>query len=122
MTQEQLDQLTDAVMEMPSPERAIPELFALVKRLPHSDFGAPGPIVHTLERMDYTEELIASIRRRPTRLAVHMVNRILNARLSPERRKFFLELLAFAATHPNADESAQDAAEHYIEFQSTKRS
>ncbi len=117
---EQLDQLTDAVRELPSPERVIPELFALMERLAGSDLGSPGPIVHTLERMDYNEELIASIRRRPTSLTVWMVNRILNSKIPPERRAFFLELLASVANDPNARESARENAAHFIEFQSTQ--
>ena len=115
---ERLDQLTDAIMELPSPERAIPELFALMERLPDSDLGSPGPVVHTLERMNYAEELVASIHRRPTDLAIWMVNRILNTSLPPERRQFYLDLLASAAEHPDANESARYEARHFIEFQS----
>lgn len=116
---EQLDQLTDALMELPSPERAIPELFAVMERLPDSDLGSPGSLVHTLEGMDYTEELVASIRRRPTSLAIWMVNRILNTALPPERRQFYLDLLGSVAEHPGANESARDDALHFIEFQTT---
>jgi hypothetical protein len=114
---EQLDQLTDAVMELPSPEQAIPELFAVMERFPDSDLGSPGPLVHTLERMNYTDELVASMRRHPTSLAIWMVNRILNTALPPERRHFFLDLLASVAEHPEANESARDDALHFIEFQ-----
>ena len=117
---ERLDELTDAVMELPEPERAIPELFALMERLPDADLGSPGPLVHTLERMDYTAELVASLHRRPTALSVWMVNRILNSSLSPERRQFFLDLLASVAVHPAADELARDEAEHFIHHQSTR--
>lgn len=73
---DQLYQFTEALMELPSPERAIPELFAVMERFPDAELGTPGPLVHTLERMDYAEELVASLRRRPTPHAVWMVNRI----------------------------------------------
>ena len=117
---ERLDELTDAVMELPEPERAIPEMFAFMERLPDVDLGSPGPLVHTLERMDYTTELVASLHRRPTALSVWMVNRILNSSLSPEQRQFFLDLLASVAEHPAANESARDQAEHFIHYQSTR--
>ena len=115
-----LDELTDALMELPSPERAIPELFAVMERLPDADLGTPGPLVHTLERMDYTSELVASLRRRPVGLSVWMVNRILNSSLPAERRQFFLGLLASVAEHPDADESARDDAERFLRHQSTR--
>lgn len=117
---QQLNRLTDALMELPSPERAIPELFAVMERLPSSDLGTPGPLVHTLERMDYVAELVASIRRRPTDLAIWMVNRILNTALPPERRQRYLDLLASVAEHPDANESARYGAQHFIEFQMTR--
>jgi len=73
---DQLYRLTEALMELPSPERAIPELFAVMERFPDAELGTPGPLVHTLERINYVEELVASLRRRPTPHAVWMVNRI----------------------------------------------
>lgn len=115
-----LDELTDALIELPAPEQAIPELFAVMERLPDADLGSPGPLVHTLERMDYTAELVASLRRRPTSLSVWMVNRILNSSLSPERRQFFLDLLASVTDHPEAGEAARDEAAHFIHYQSTR--
>lgn len=117
---EQLDQLTDALLQLPSPERAVPELFALMERLSDSDLGTPGPLVHTLERMDSANELIASIRRRPTAHTVWMVNRILNTDMPKELRRFYLDLLASVTRHPEANESAQDCAEDFLEFQATR--
>ncbi len=118
---ERLSELTEAVMELPVPERAIPELFAVMERLPDSDLGSPGPLVHTLERLNYVDELVASMRRCPTPLAIWMVNRILNSPLELERRQFFIELLSSVAGHPQANESAQNDAELFIEFQKGRR-
>jgi hypothetical protein len=69
--------------------------------------------------MNYVDELVASLRRRPTPLAIWMVNRVLNTALPPERRQFYLDLLASVAEHPEANESARYEAEHFIEFQKT---
>jgi hypothetical protein len=115
---EQLHQLTDALMKLPSPERAIPELFAVMERFPDAELGSPGPLVHTLERMNYAEELVASVRRRPTPHTVWMINRILNTALPPERRQSYLELLASVEHHPTATDSARDQARDFLEFQS----
>jgi hypothetical protein len=74
---ERLAELTDALMSVPEPEKAIPELFSVMERLPDADLGSPGPLVHTLERMHgYECELVRSVRRQPSPLSVWMVNRI----------------------------------------------
>lgn len=117
---EPLHVLTDALMKLPSPERAIPELFAVLERFPDADFGTPGPLVHTLERMEYADELVASLRRHPTAQAVWMLNRILNTPLAPERRRFYFDLLASVELHPKANQAARDHAEVFIEFQTKK--
>ena len=117
---QRLKELTDAVLKLPLPDQAVSELFAVMERFPDSDLGSPGPIVHTLERLNCREELVASIRRRPTDLAIWMVNRVLNTSLSSESRQFYLALLASVATHPSASESARCEAQRFIEFQTGK--
>jgi hypothetical protein len=75
---ERLRELTDALMSVSEPQRAIPELFHVMERLPDADLGSPGPLVHTLEAVKgYEDELIRSVRRSPSLLSVWMVNRIL---------------------------------------------
>jgi hypothetical protein len=116
---ERLNALTDELMSLPKPERAVRSLFDVMERMPDSDLGSPGPLVHTLEQMrgHYESELVESIKRRPTSLAVWMVNRILNATGSPEQRQFYMDLLRFAAEHPTAPESARRQAHGFIEHQ-----
>ena len=115
-----LHELTGEITALAEPEQAIPELFLLMERLPDADMGTPGPLAHTLERMAYTAELTASLRRHPTPLSVWMVNRLLNSPLPPERRHFFLGLLASVAGHPSANEPAREQARHFIDFQSQR--
>ena len=116
---ERLNALTDELMTLPQPERAVRPMFEVMERMPESDLGSPGPLVHTLEQMcgHYEGELVESIKRRPTPLAVWMVNRILNATRSPEQRQFYMDLLRFAAEHPKAPESARRQAHDFIEHQ-----
>ena len=116
---ERLNALTDELMTLPQPERAVRPMFDVMERMPESDLGSPGPLVHTLEQMrgHYESELVESIKRRPTPLAVWMVNRILNATRSPEQRQFYMDLLRFATEHPTAPESARRQAHGFIEYQ-----
>lgn len=116
-----LDELTNALMEMPSPERAIPELFAVMERLPESDLGSPGPLVHTLERLKgYENELVDSVHRRPTTLSVWMINRVLNTDLSDDRRESYMLLLREAEAHQQATLSVREDARDFIELQTRK--
>jgi hypothetical protein len=61
--------------------------------------------------------LVESIKRKPTHLAVWMVNRILNGTRDQEQRQFYLDLLGFAAQHPAAAQFTKDRARRYIKHQ-----
>jgi hypothetical protein len=112
--------LTDELMAQPQPERAIPALFAVMERMPDTEMGTPGPLVHTLEQMrgHYEHELAQSVKRQPANLSVWMVNRILNGTRDSRQRQIYLDLLRIAAEHPSAPESVRDEAEHFIQHQS----
>src|SRR5262249_15217200 len=114
---EKLYELTDAIMSLSSPERAIPALFAVVERLPDADLGSPGPLVHTLERLPgYERGLMRSARRRPTLLSVWMVNGILNTAPPQELRQACIALLNEAAKHPKASKTVRDCARQFLEL------
>ena len=115
---ERLYHLTDSLLQLPNPKRATSELFAVIERLPNSDLGSPGPLVHTLEKLDYVDELIASISRQPTELTVWMVNRALNAQRPNQGRNTLLSSLEQAIEHPNADDSTRQLAKEFLDFQS----
>jgi len=117
---QKLYDITEAVPKLSSPELVVPELFAVMERFPDAELGTPGPLVHTLESLDYTRELVASIRRRPTPHGVWMVNRILNSDLAETDRQFYLDLLTSVTAHPHATESARDQAQSFIEFQASR--
>jgi len=99
----------------------IPTIFDFIERYPEADLGAPGPLVHFIERFypAYLGGLFASIERKPTVLTVWMLNRILIAKISPEPRARILSLLHSAATHPAADPAARESAAHFIQFQAS---
>jgi hypothetical protein len=118
---EKLSDLMDALMSVPSPQRATPELFGLMERLPKSDLGSPGPLVHTLEKLPgFEAELVKSVVRYPTELSVWMINRILNAELSSNTRKTYLALLESVTTHPKTTEIVRNEALRFLAFQARK--
>ncbi len=116
---ERLHELTQELMTLPQPERCVRALFDVMERMPDADLGSPGPIVHTLEQMrgDYENELVESIKRKPTPLSVWMVNRILNGTRLPDQRRFYMDLLRFIVEHPAASEAAKREAQHFIQRQ-----
>jgi hypothetical protein len=119
---ERLDELTRELMALPQPERGVRALFDVMERLPDSDLGTPGPLVHALEKMKgrYESELAESLKRKPVYLSVWMVNRILNAMHDPEQRQYYINLLGDASEHPEATDIARDQALYYIEYQVKK--
>ena len=118
---ERLAELADALMSTEEPEKAIPDLFAVMERLPNADLGSPGPLVYALERLHgYEVELARSVRRQPSLLSVWMVNRILNTNLSESVRQSYMALLNEALGHPNASESVREDVRGFIEFQMRK--
>jgi hypothetical protein len=119
---ERLAELTDALTSVPDADKAIPEMFSLMERLPDADLGSPGPLVHTMERWrgGYEHELVNSIRRCPSMLSLWMVNRILNTDLPDDIRRSYMALLNEAAIHPNAPETVREDACSFVEFQKRK--
>lgn len=109
--QEKLRELCDEILNSPVPRKALGPLFAAFERLFQVDLGSPGPLVHTVEEIGgYEDELAASLARRPTPYTVWMVQRLLNGNLSPDDRRLWLERLAAATTHPQADAHTRAAA------------
>lgn len=58
---ERMPELTDALISVPEPEKAIPELLGVMERLPATDLGSPGLLVHTLERLHGDEGELAAV-------------------------------------------------------------
>jgi len=105
---ERLEELTSAVRIMPSPERAVPEMFRVMERMPDVELGSPGPLVHTLEGIPgYERHLADSVRLQPSLLSVWMVNRILNSPIAEDRRLFWMELLQQSADRPDVPDAVR---------------
>jgi len=98
--------------------RAVPAMFAAIERYPEADLGSPGPFVHELEAIPgYETSLRESVLRKPTYLAVWMVNRILNVEANQKARAGWMHLLEVAVQHPCASHSVRDTAARFIAHQ-----
>ncbi len=81
------------------------------------DFGAPGPLVHFVERFyknGYEALLLESVRRRPTGHTLWMLNRVLNGTKLPAERHPMIETLKLAVEHDQADEVTRKEATHFL--------
>lgn len=92
-------------------------MFEVMERLDSSDLGSPGPLVHTLESVGdgYQPFLEESVRRKPSPLALWMVNRVLNSH--PDDHERWLELLRLSVSHPLAGGAARQEAREFLAFQ-----
>jgi hypothetical protein len=116
--QNKLYALTAPLESLQQIEAAIPHIFRFFEANPEADFGTPGPLVHLLEKHGgYEAELELSLRRAPSPHPVWMLNRLLNADITPANRAHFLSVLKSVITHPNATESARERAEEFLEHQ-----
>jgi hypothetical protein len=101
----------------------VPAMFAVMERYPDADLGAPGPLVHSIERLPVAEFeplLRASVERQPGQLNVWMVNRILNSQLPAQHREELLALLRRVTSHARASETTRQTAERFLEYQAQR--
>jgi hypothetical protein len=116
---EQIYTLCHEVEGLDDPPEAFPAFFELMERLPNSDLGSPGELVHTMEQYtgSYEDLLEHSIRSLPTYLTVWMINRIMNVPSADRDR--WLPLLRSVETHPAATEGIKSEARMFLERQET---
>ncbi len=99
-------------------DRTFEESFRFFERNAASDLGAPGPLVHFLERAypRYCGHLRASVRRRATTHTLCMVNRLLNGREEHRVRAELLTLLADVAAQPDVAPDVRAEARRFLEL------
>ena len=100
-------------------ELAIEPIFKLIEKYPLTDFGSPGPFVHTLESFTghYESYLFESLNRRPTRLTIWMLNRIINGEQNIIIKQNLIDRLHSFIHHPLIDEETIDTINGFIAFQ-----
>ncbi len=71
----------DKIKNEENPMDYFEDLFMFMENNPNIDYGMPGPIVHFMEsyyKKGYEDELLKSVKRKPTQRTVWMLNRVLN--------------------------------------------
>ena len=110
-----LYEITDRLTSPEAVRRALPDLLGVFERNPEADLGSPGPVVHKAEEAELAVlvvEIVASLRRRPTMMAVWMAQRCLNGPVTPAQRGSLLAVLRAVSNRPWASEEVrQHAAE-----------
>jgi len=104
----------------PTDLTTIPVLLRFMEEHPDLDFGAPGPLVHFLERFyrrGYEVELLASLARHPTSHPLWMLNRIINGTADPNQRAQLLDVLRSSAEHPSANKTVRETALGFLQHQ-----
>ena len=83
-------------------EIAIEPIFRTIEKFPLTDFGSPGPFVHTLESFEgfYESYLFESLKRKPTPLTILMLNRIINAEQNISIKQNLIDRLHSIIVHP----------------------
>ena len=84
---------------------------------PELDLGAPGPLVHFVERFHgagYEDKLLRSLSRRPTVHTVWMLNRVLNGTKESRERDRLIDALRAAQNHPMVDEQTKQQAARFL--------
>ncbi|WP_458777150.1 hypothetical protein [Desulforhopalus sp. 52FAK] len=111
-----LYEITDALEGVESAQDIIPEIFKFMEALSNADLGAPGPLVHFIERFypNYDELLLESIARKPVLLTIWMCNRILNDDIGKTRRIKFLEALESIEKNENLGIELREEAKNFL--------
>ena len=91
-------------------------VFAYLERHHDADLGTPGSLVHFLESAypSYTDELLASLARRPTELTLWMANRILNGKPTLALRADLTRALREAGVRCDVSEAVRKSAIHFL--------
>ena len=100
-------------------ELAFFPIFKLIEKYPETDFGSPGPLVHTLESFPgkYEDYLFESLKRRPTPLTVLMFNRIINGEQNGIIKQNLIDRLPLLLDHPLINEETANLIKGFIEYQ-----
>jgi hypothetical protein len=85
---------------------------------PSIDYGAPGALVHFAERYfdkGYEEKLMNSIRRKPMRLTIWMLNRVINGTKAPDIKRHFIAAMEEAKLNQFTDSITLQQINRFLE-------
>jgi hypothetical protein len=117
-----LYELTDKLEEDGDGILAIEPMLRLIEKYPTTDFGSPGPLVHTIERLgQYEQKLLDSLDRQPTQLTVWMLNRVINGTKKKATRTTLIKKLESITQNPKADDETKEEVMDFLKFQNKVR-
>ena len=93
---------------------SVKPLLQLMERNPLIHFGDPGAIVHFVEtfyKKGYEEELVNSIKRKPTLHTIWMLNRIING---ADNKEYYLSLLKKIYENKSYDKEKREEALYFL--------
>lgn len=111
------EQLTDSWKAAGLGPDTVAPILRFMERHPDWDFGMPGDFVRYVERFykqGYEDELVESLRRRPTRHTVWMLNRIINGEKDATRKLSYLKVLSDLAADFRHGASVTDLASELL--------
>ena len=114
-----LQELMDRFFQEPRNPEELAVWFRLFERFPEDDgYEMFCAILHGIEALPGIEPLVAeSVRRRPSRFPVQMLNRMLNAGTTHVEGASVLALLESVVSNPTSPRSVREAAEEFIAYQ-----
>lgn len=101
--------------KMPNAFNAIVPILELMENNPDVDYGNPGPLVHFVERYyghGYEEKLIDSLKRKPIKHTVWMLNRVINGS-EGNKKEYLLGILDNVISFPDLDIDIVSLAKHF---------
>ena len=111
-----LDDLLSELWNTGEPNLHVPELLAVLERFPEDDgAGVLWSIVHGVESIPgYEAELLRSLHRQPSELAVEMAGRLLNAGVSQVGVERIIDVLKSVADTVEAPPSVRASATKWV--------
>jgi hypothetical protein len=110
-------ELVDELEKAGASGDVITPILRFIEAHPKADFGARGPLVHFVESFyhrGYEEELLKSLRRKPTSHTLRMLNAMVNGAKDDGERNRYMDVFREALTHPGADDWARETAARYL--------
>ena len=98
------------------------DLFMFMENNPNIDYGMPGPIVHFMEsyyKKGYEDEVLKSVKRKPTQHTVWMLNRVLND-VNLIGREKYIGVMEESIKRTDVDLETKKEIKGFLEFQNIK--
>ncbi len=97
---------------------SVDPIFEFMEAFPDLHSGMPGALVHFVEEFyqkGYEERLIKSINRKPTKLTILMLNRVINGTYDPKTKGELISIMRQAAINPKSDRTTLERINGFLE-------